>query len=175
MPAGMRAALDAEAQGPGLAAVLGVIGIKMVIADWWHVSTGLSLALVGGILMMFAFKINLSVSTAIGFIVLFGTAVQNGVVLMTFFSQLREKGLCTMDAIRKGCELRLRPLMMTSLSAILGILPMIYATGSGSELQRPLAVVILGGMASSLAVTLLVLPAIYHIAESRRDRAEAKA
>ena len=134
----------------------------------------LPFALVGGVLMMFAFKINLSVSTAIGFIVLFGTAVQNGVVLMTFFTQLREKGLSTMDAILKGCELRLRPLMMTSLSAILGILPMIYATGSGSELQRPLAVVILGGMASSLAVTLLVLPAIYHIAEARRERAEAK-
>ena len=132
----------------------------------------LPFALVGGILTMFALKINLSVSTAIGFIVLFGTAVGNGVILVTFFNQLRAKGLCTADAVRRGCELRLRPLMMTTLTVLLGLLPMLYATGSGSEMQRPLASVILGGLASSLFLTLLVLPAIYHISESRREKAE---
>ncbi len=139
------------------------------------VIVNLPFALVGGILTMVALKINLSVSTAIGFIVLFGTAVENGVMLVTFFNQLRQEGLSTADAVRKGCELRLRPLMMTTLTTLLGLLPMIYATGSGSEIQRPLAAVILGGLASSLALTLIVLPAIYHIAESRRERAEAKA
>jgi len=139
------------------------------------VIVNLPFALVGGILMMFALKINLSVSTAIGFIVLFGTAVQNGVVLVTFFNQLREKGLGITETIQKGCALRLRPLMMTTLSSVLGLLPMIYATGSGSEIQRPLAAVILGGMATSLALTLLVLPAIYHLVESRHERAQTGA
>ncbi|MDD4019610.1 MAG: efflux RND transporter permease subunit, partial [Kiritimatiellae bacterium] len=135
------------------------------------VIANLPFALVGGILTMIALKINLSVSTAIGFIVLFGTAVENGVMLVTFFNQLRQEGLGTADAVRKGCELRLRPLMMTTLTTLLGLLPMMYATGSGSEMQRPLAAVILGGLASSLVLTLIVLPTIYHIVESRREKA----
>ena len=139
------------------------------------VIANLPFALVGGILTMVALKINLSVSTAIGFIVLFGTAVENGVMLVTFFNQLRQEGLSTAEAVRKGCEMRLRPLMMTTLTTLLGLLPMIYATGSGSEIQRPLAAVILGGLASSLALTLIVLPAIYHIVESRQERKEVKA
>ncbi|MEI6646348.1 MAG: CusA/CzcA family heavy metal efflux RND transporter [bacterium] len=138
------------------------------------VLVNLPFALVGGIITMVALHINLSVSTAIGFIILFGTAVGNGVILVTFFNQLRNEGLCTADAVRRGCELRLRPLMMTTLSTLLGLLPMLYATGSGSEIQRPLAAVILGGLVSSLALTLLVLPAIYHITESRHERADAK-
>ncbi len=139
------------------------------------VIANLPFALVGGILTMVALKINLSVSTAIGFIVLFGTAVENGVMLVTFFNQLRQEGLSTAEAVRRGCEMRLRPLMMTTLTTLLGLLPMIYATGSGSEIQRPLAAVILGGLASSLALTLIVLPAIYHIVESRQERKEVKA
>jgi cobalt-zinc-cadmium resistance protein CzcA len=137
------------------------------------VIVNLPFALVGGVLTMTALKINLSVSTAIGFIVLFGTAVENGVMLVSFFNQLRKEGLATADAVRRGCELRLRPLMMTTLTTLLGLLPMIYATGSGSDIQRPLASVILGGLASSLALTLLVLPAIYSLAESWRERAVA--
>jgi cobalt-zinc-cadmium resistance protein CzcA len=137
------------------------------------VLANLPFAVVGGILTMLAFGINLSVSTAIGFIALFGTAVENGVVLVTFFNQLREEGLSTLEAVRKGCELRLRPLMMSTLTTLLGLVPMIYATGSGSEIQRPLASVILGGLATSLALTLLVLPAIYSLVESRRERAKA--
>jgi len=101
--------------------------------------------------------------------------VENGVMLVTFFNQLRQEGLSTAEAVRRGCEMRLRPLMMTTLTTLLGLLPMIYATGSGSEIQRPLAAVILGGLASSLALTLIVLPAIYHIVESRQERKEVKA
>jgi cobalt-zinc-cadmium resistance protein CzcA len=139
------------------------------------VLANLPFALVGGILTMIVLGINLSVPTAIGFIALFGTAVENGIVLVTFFNQLRQEGLSTEDAVRRGCELRLRPLMMTALTTLLGIVPMIYATGSGSEIQRPLAAVVLGGLLSSMILTLVVLPAIYHLVESRREQAEANA
>jgi len=139
------------------------------------VFTNLPLALVGGILAMFLLKINLSVSAAIGFIALFGTAVGNGVVLVAFFNQLRQEGLTTAEAVRKGCDLRFRPLLMTALAMLLGLVPMLFASGSGSEIQRPLAAVVLGGLVSSSFLTLVVLPAIYHIVESRRERAELKA
>ena len=145
------------------------------IRNAFLVIVNLPFALVGGILTMVALKINLSVSTAIGFIVLFGIAVENGVMLVTFFNQLRQEGLSTADAVRRGCELRLRPLMMTTLTTLLGLVPMMYATGSGSEIQQPLAAVILGGLASSLVLTLIVLPAIYHLSESRRERAQVNA
>ena len=139
------------------------------------VFANLPFALVGGILTMFLLKINLSVSAAIGFIALFGTAVGNGVVLVAFFNQLRQEGLTTAEAVRKGCNLRFRPLLMTALAMLLGLVPMLFASGSGSEIQRPLAAVVLGGLVSSLFLTLVVLPAIYHIVESRRERAELKA
>ena len=145
------------------------------IRNAFLVIVNLPFALVGGILTMVALKINLSVSTAIGFIVLFGIAVENGVMLVTFFNQLRQEGFSTADAVRRGCELRLRPLMMTTLTTLLGLVPMIYATGNGSEIQQPLAAVILGGLASSLVLTLIVLPAIYHLSESRRERTQANA
>jgi len=134
------------------------------------VFANLPFALVGGILAMALLKINLSVSAAIGFIALFGTAVGNGVVLVAFFNQLRQEGLSTAEAVRKGCDLRFRPLLMTALAMLLGLVPMLFATGSGSEIQRPLAAVVLGGLVSSMFLTLLVLPAIYHIVESRRER-----
>lgn len=139
------------------------------------VFANLPFALVGGILAMVLLKINLSVSAAVGFIALFGTAVGNGVVLVAFFNQLRQEGLSTAEAVRKGCELRLRPLLMTALAMLLGLLPMLFASGSGSEIQRPLAAVVLGGLASSMFLTLIVLPAIYHVVESRRERAEITA
>ncbi len=134
------------------------------------VFANLPFALVGGILAMVLLKINLSVSAAIGFIVLFGTAVGNGVMLVAFFNQLRQEGLSTADAVKKGCDLRFRPLLMTALAMLLGLVPMLFATGSGSEIQRPLAAVVLGGLVSSLFLTLLVLPVIYHIVESRREQ-----
>ena len=121
----------------------------------------LPFALVGGILSVLLFKITLSVSAIVGFIALFGIAVENGIVLVTFFSQLRREGLSLNDAIRKGCELRLRPLLLTTFTTMFGLLPLLWATGAGSEIQRPLAVVVLGGLISSGCLTLLVLPALY--------------
>ncbi|MEI6653790.1 MAG: CusA/CzcA family heavy metal efflux RND transporter [Verrucomicrobiota bacterium] len=137
------------------------------------VFANLPFALVGGILAMVLLHINLSVSAAIGFIALFGTAVGNGVVLVAFFNQLRQEGLTTAEAVRKGCDLRFRPLLMTALAMLLGLVPMLFATGSGSEIQRPLAAVVLGGLVSSMFLTLVVLPAIYHLVESRRENIDA--
>jgi len=128
----------------------------------------LPFALVGGILALMVFRINLSVPSAIGFIALFGVAVEDGIVLITFFNQLRQKGLDVVSAVKKGCELRFRPVVMTSLTTLLGILPLMYATGSGSEIQKPLAAVVLGGLISALVLTLIVLPVLYCLVESTK-------
>ena len=128
----------------------------------------LPFALVGGILAIFLAKINLSVSSVVGFIALFGIAVENGTVLVTFFNQLRDQGMDAVEAVKRGCELRFRPLLMTALTTLLGLTPLLYASGSGSEIQRPLAAVVLGGLVSSMLLTLFVLPVLYSIVESRR-------
>lgn len=139
------------------------------------VLVNLPFALIGGILIMVLLGVPLSVSAAIGFIALFGTAVENGTLLVSFFDQLRREGLSPLDAVRRGCELRLRPLLMTATTTLGGLLPIVWATGSGSEIQRPLAAVVLGGLASALLLTLLVLPALYYLVEMRSERKEDEA
>jgi cobalt-zinc-cadmium resistance protein CzcA len=114
------------------------------------------------------FRMQLSVSAAVAFIVLLGIAVQNGVVLVAFFRQLRQAGRSVDESIREGCDLRFRPLLMTALTSFIGHLPMLYAQGSGADIQRPLAVVVMGGLVTSTALTLLVLPAAY-VALARRE------
>jgi cobalt-zinc-cadmium resistance protein CzcA len=121
----------------------------------------LPFALVGGILAVVAFGMELSVSAYIAFIVLLGIAVQNGVVLTAFLIQLRRRGRDLADAVREGCDLRFRPLLMTALTSFIGHLPMLYATGSGADIQRPLAVVVMGGLVTSTLLTLVVLPSLY--------------
>jgi cobalt-zinc-cadmium resistance protein CzcA len=132
------------------------------------VIANLPFALVGGVLAIFLLDIHLSVSASIGFIALFGIAVENGTVLVTFFNQLRRRGLTVEEAVKRGCALRFRPILMTAATTLLGLLPMIYATGNGSEVQRPLAAVVLGGLISSLLLTLIVLPVLYAIFESKQ-------
>ncbi len=131
------------------------------------VIVNLPFALVGGVLVLFLADINLSVSAAVGFIALFGIAVENGVVLVSFFNQLIAEGRPVREAVREGCMLRVRPMLMTTMTTLLGLTPMLFATGSGSEIQRPLAAVVLGGLATSTALTLIVLPVIYHLVEER--------
>ncbi len=121
----------------------------------------LPFALVGGVCAIYALEIHLSVAASIGFIALFGVAVGNGLVLVSFFDQLRAQGSRVREAVFEACRLRVRPLMMTTLTTLLGLLPMLYATGSGSEIQKPLVAVIFGGLLSSLALTLIVLPVLY--------------
>jgi cobalt-zinc-cadmium resistance protein CzcA len=121
----------------------------------------LPFALVGGVVAVVVFRMELSVSAAVAFIVLLGIAVQNGVVLVAFFRQLRQRGLSVADTVREGCNLRFRPLLMTALTSFIGHLPMLYATGSGADIQKPLAVVVMGGLVTSTLLTLVVLPVLY--------------
>ncbi len=121
----------------------------------------LPFALVGGVVAVVVFRMPVSVSAAVAFIVLLGIAVQNGVVLVAFLRQLRDQGRTAAEAVREGCDLRFRPLIMTALTSFIGHLPMLYAQGSGADIQRPLAVVVMGGLVTSTALTLLVLPVIY--------------
>jgi cobalt-zinc-cadmium resistance protein CzcA len=125
------------------------------------VLANLPFALVGGVVAVVAFGMPLSVSAAVAFIVLLGVAVQNGVVLVAFFRQLRERGLSVAETVEQGCNLRFRPLLMTALTSFIGHVPMLYATGSGADIQRPLAVVVMGGLVTSTLLTLLVVPTVY--------------
>ncbi len=123
--------------------------------------TNLPFAVVGGVMAIYLLKIHLSVAASIGFIALLGVAVENGLVLVSFFDQLRKRGRKVNDAVLEACRLRVRPLMMTTLTTLMGLLPMLYARGSGSEIQRPLVAVIFGGLITSLVLTLIILPVLY--------------
>ncbi|MDI6780772.1 MAG: CusA/CzcA family heavy metal efflux RND transporter [bacterium] len=127
------------------------------------------LALIGGIFGLFITGEYLSVPASIGFIALFGIAVQNGVVLVAYIKQLRQKGMELQEALVQGGLLRLRPVLMTALSPILGLVPLLFSTGIGSEVQRPLAVVVVFGLISSTFLTLFLIPAIYSWFEDKRD------
>ncbi len=127
------------------------------------VFTGVPLALTGGVFSLWIRDIPLSISASIGFIALSGVAVLNGVVMISFINKLREEGFSLDKAIHEGCLTRLRPILMTALVASLGFLPMAIATGTGAEVQRPLATVVIGGILSSTALTLIVLPVLYRI------------
>ena len=129
----------------------------------------LPFALVGGVVAVVLFRMPVSVSAAVAFIVLLGIAVQNGVVLVAFLRQLRDQGRTAAEAVREGCNLRFRPLLMTALTSFIGHLPMLYAQGSGADIQKPLAVVVMGGLVTSTALTLLVLPVIYVTLANRRE------
>jgi cobalt-zinc-cadmium resistance protein CzcA len=120
------------------------------------------LALVGGLVALLLTGQDLSVPSSVGFIALFGIAVENGLVLVTYFNQLhREEGLSIREAVEKGAMLRLRPVLMTALTTGLGLVPLLLASGAGSEVQRPLAIAVVGGLVTSTALTLLVLPVLY--------------
>jgi heavy metal efflux system protein len=121
----------------------------------------LPLALMGGILGLLITGQYLSVPAAVGFIALFGVAVLNGMVLVSQINQLRQEGLPLDEAVRQGCERRLRPVLMTALVAILGLTPLLFASGPGSEVQRPLAVVVVSGLFTATLLTLVVLPVLY--------------
>ena len=127
-------------------------------------------AMIGGVVSLFASGLYLSVPASVGFITLFGVAVLNGVVMVAYFNQLREAGRSVLQAVQEGAERRLRPVLMTALIASLGLVPMLLATGPGSELQRPLAVVVIGGLFTSTLLTLVLLPMLYAWLEQRAER-----
>ncbi|MBW0170331.1 MAG: CusA/CzcA family heavy metal efflux RND transporter [Hydrogenophaga sp.] len=144
------------------------------VRDGLIVFTGIPFALTGGILALWLRDIPLSISAAVGFIALSGVAVLNGLVMISFIRNLREGGARLDDAIFEGALTRLRPVLMTALVASLGFVPMAIATGTGAEVQRPLATVVIGGILSSTALTLLVLPVLYRIAYRREEDDEAE-
>jgi cobalt-zinc-cadmium resistance protein CzcA len=132
--------------------------------------------MIGGVISLYVSGLYLSVPASVGFITLFGVAVLNGVVMVSYFNQLRQSGLSIQQSVRQGAERRLRPVLMTAMIASFGLLPLLAATGPGSELQRPLAVVVIGGLFTSTLLTLVLLPALYAWLEERLEkRAEAAA
>ena len=126
-------------------------------------------ALVGGVFALLLTGIHLSVSAAIGFIALFGQAVLNGVVMVSYFNELRDSGMNPRTAVMEGATVRLRTVLMTALLAMTGLLPMALSHGIGSEVQKPLAVVIIGGLFSATVLTLIVLPMLYTLFERQRE------
>jgi cobalt-zinc-cadmium resistance protein CzcA len=131
-------------------------------------------ALIGGIALLSFTGIALSVSAAIGFIALFGQAVLNGVVLISCIEGLRQRGMSVEEAVRTGVTLRLRTVLMTALLAMLGLLPMAISHDLGSETQRPLAVVVIGGLLSATFLTLIVLPTVYQVVARRAAARDAQ-
>ena len=122
-------------------------------------------AMIGGILALVIGHFNLSVSASVGFIALFGVAVLNGVVMVSYFNELRREGMNVELAVIQGAVLRLRPVLITASVAALGLIPMLFATGPGSEIQKPLAAVVIGGLISSTLLTLFILPTLYKVFE----------
>lgn len=121
----------------------------------------LPFASIGGVFGLFVTGEYLSVPASVGFIALWGIAVLNGVVLISYVRKLRDEGVSVKDAVIKGCEQRFRPVLMTATVAMLGLVPFLFATGPGSEVQRPLAIVVIGGLITSTLLTLVVLPVLY--------------
>ena len=139
------------------------------LKDGLLVFTGIPFALTGGIMALWLRDIPLSISAGVGFIALSGVAVLNGLVMIAFIRNLREEGRLLSVAVNEGALTRLRPVLMTALVASLGFIPMALATGTGAEVQRPLATVVIGGIISSTLLTLLVLPALYQWAHRKEE------
>ncbi|MCO5053892.1 MAG: CusA/CzcA family heavy metal efflux RND transporter [Verrucomicrobiae bacterium] len=139
------------------------------------VSTGIPLAVTGGVLALWLRGLPFSISAAVGFIALSGVAVLNGLVMISYFNQLRERGRDVSASVCEGALTRLRPVLMTALVASLGFVPMAIATGAGAEVQRPLATVVIGGILSSTFLTLILLPSLYEGLERRKPDSEAEA
>jgi cobalt-zinc-cadmium resistance protein CzcA len=118
-------------------------------------------AMVGGIVALWATGEYLSVPASVGFIALLGIAVLNGVVLVSYFNQLHAEGLPLLECVTQGARRRLRPVMMTAAISAFGLIPLLFASGPGSEIQRPLAIVVIGGLITATALTLILLPILY--------------
>lgn len=138
------------------------------------VYTGIPLAVTGGIFALWLRDLPFSISAGVGFIALSGVAVLNGVMMISFFNQLREEGKTVSEAVRQGALTRLRPILMTALVASLGFVPMALAHGAGAEVQKPLATVVIGGIITATFLTLLLLPTLYNWIEGRIERRTAR-
>jgi Cu(I)/Ag(I) efflux system membrane protein CusA/SilA len=133
------------------------------VSDAFLILLNVPFSLVGGIVAIYSLNIYLTVAAAVGFIALFGIAVQNGVIMVTYIKSLREQGRTLEEAVVEGASARLRPVAMTALVASLGLFPLIYSSGTGAEVQRPMATVVVGGLVTATILTLIVLPCIYQV------------
>ena len=154
---------------------LGLIGFMLWLA--FHamkpallIFLNIPFAVIGGVLALWIRGIPFSISAGVGFIALFGVAVLNGLVLVSFARHLEAEGRSALDSIRDAAELRLRPVLMTAAVAALGFIPMAISTAPGSEVQRPLATVVIGGLITATALTLLLFPAAYAVAYRRQHK-----
>ncbi|EIW16572.1 acriflavin resistance protein, partial [Pelosinus fermentans B4] len=138
-------------------------------SDAFLILMNIPFSLVGGIVAMYVTGTYMTVAAAVGFIALFGIAVQNGVIMVTYIKHLRDHRSLE-EAITEGAFTRLRPVMITALVASLGLFPLIFATGTGAEVQRPMATVVVGGLVTSTILTLIVLPCIYLVWNQWRER-----
>jgi len=136
------------------------------------VFTGIPFAIVGGIFSLLIRGMHFSISAGVGFIALFGVAVLNGIVMVSFINKLRQEGKPLEEAVIEGATIRLRPVLMTALVASLGFIPMAISTGAGAEVQRPLATVVIGGLITSTLLTLFVLPTLYMWFEKQKEEPE---
>jgi heavy metal efflux system protein len=151
-----------------LALILGLLVLAFgSVRDALVIFSGVPLALTGGVLALWLRDIPLSISAGVGFIALSGVAVLNGLVMVSFIRSLMEDGKGLDEAIIEGALTRLRPVLMTALVASLGFVPMALNVGTGAEVQRPLATVVIGGIISSTLLTLLVLPGLFRMAHRR--------
>ena len=130
------------------------------LRDSFLALAGIPFAVAGGVLALYVSGLNFSISAAIGFVSLFGVSVMDGILMITFYNQERLHGLAPMDAMYRAASTRMRPLLMTALSACIGLFPAAISTGIGSQVQRPLATVIVGGMLVGPIMLLLVVPAL---------------
>jgi len=139
------------------------------VGDALLIMMNLPFALIGGTLALYLWRTTFSISAAVGYIAVFGVSVLNGVVLVSSMRQAHADGLARREAILRGCEIRFRPILVSGIVAVIGFLPAALSHGIGSEIQRPLARVVIGGLASSTVLTLLVLPAIYALFGRRQE------
>src|SRR5262249_14896427 len=139
------------------------------VSDALLIMLNLPFAIIGGTFALYLWDTNFSISAAVGYIAVSGVSVLDGVVLVSFIRQAASEGLPTHEAILRACEMRFRPIIVTAIVAVIGFLPAALSQGIGAEIQRPLARVVIGGLISSTALTLLVLPAIYAL-RGRRER-----
>jgi cobalt-zinc-cadmium resistance protein CzcA len=142
------------------------------VGDALLIMLNLPFALIGGTLALFLWGTHFNISAAVGYIAVFGVSVLNGVVLVSSIRQAFTDGLPLREAIARGCEIRFRPIIVSAIVAVIGFLPAALSHGIGAEIQRPLARVVIGGLISSTALTLLVLPAVYALF-AHRERSES--
>jgi cobalt-zinc-cadmium resistance protein CzcA len=149
-----------------------LFGAFQSVGDALLIMLNLPFALIGGTLALYFWGTNFNISAAVGYIAVFGVSVLNGVVLVSSIRQARSEGLSVHEASVRGCEIRFRPIIVAGIVAVIGFLPAALSQGIGAEIQRPLARVVIGGLISSTALTLLALPAIYALLSRRQDREE---